>query len=118
MGESKKTDIWMPLYIGDYLSDTSHLDASRHGCYLLWMMHYWKKGPLPDDLEDLVGIGKLRGPDACSIAQALLEEFFFQNGDGRWHQKRIDAEKMLWSEKQRKAKERAEKAAKSRWDDA
>lgn len=113
-----KTDVWMPLYIGDYLSDTAHLDAARHGCYLLWIMHYWKKGPLPNNIEDLVGIGKLRGPDACSIAQALLEEFFFLNGDGRWHQSRVDVEKEKSNEKQRNAQERAEKAAKARWGDS
>jgi uncharacterized protein YdaU (DUF1376 family) len=116
MGQN--SDIWMPLYIGDYLADTSHLDAARHGCYLLWIMHYWKKGPLPNDIEDLVGIGKLRGPDACSIAQALLEEFFYLNGDGRWHKNRIDEEKAKSVEKQRKALERASAAAKARWGDS
>ena len=111
----KNAGIWMPLYIGDYLADTMHLDAARHGCYLLWIMHYWKHGPLPNDLQELVSIGRLCGQDACSIAQALLEQFFFLNGDGRWHKARIDAEREKSLEKQKKAIEKAEKAANARW---
>ena len=94
-----KVDIWMPLYIGDILADTSHLDAERFGCYMLWLMHYWRKGPLADDVLDLVAIGKLRRKDAPSIAQALLDEFFAKNGDGKWHQKRADLEISKWQDK-------------------
>ncbi len=110
-----KADIWMPLYIGDYLADTSHLDAERHGCYLLWMMRYWRKGPLPDDLPDLVNSGRLIGTNAPSIAQALLNEFFTKNGDGLWHQKRQDIEIVKWQGKKLKAQEKATAAAAARW---
>jgi uncharacterized protein YdaU (DUF1376 family) len=113
-----KADIWMPLYIGDYLADTSHLDAERHGCYLLWMMHYWRKGPLTSNLSDLVSIGRLRGNNASSIAQALLEEFFSMNGDGLWHQKRQDVERAKWQGKRADAVEKAKKAAAGRWGNA
>ena len=110
-----KTDIWMPLYVGDFLADTSHLDAERSGCYLLWLMHYWRKGPLTANVNDLVGIGKLRGDDAPSIAQALLVEFFKLEDDGLYHQKRSDREIAKWPGKRLKAKEKASIAAKTRW---
>ena len=110
-----KPDIWMPLYIGDILADTSHLDAQRFGCYMLWLMHYWRKGPLDAEISDLIAIGKLRGKDAPSIAQAMLKEFFTKNGDGRWHQKRADIEIAKWQDKSLVAKEKAKKAAEGRW---
>lgn len=110
-----KTDIWMPLYIGDILADTSHLDAERFGCYMLWLMHYWRKGPLSGNIPDLVGIGKLRCSDAPSIAQALLIEFFVKNGDSKWHQKRADLEIAKWQDKSLKAQEKAKAAAEARW---
>ena len=115
---SEKTDIWMPLYIGDYLADTSHLDAERHGCYLLWMFHYWRKGPLTANLDDLISIGRLRSENASSIAQALLGEFFTLAEDSRWHQKRQDAEREKWQQKKLSAVEKAKKAAAGRWHDA
>ena len=112
-----KTDIWMPLYIGDYLADTSHLTAEQSGAYLHLLMHYWRKGPFPPD-ANFCAIAKLTGPDASSIAQALLLEFFTMNGDGYWHQKRQDIERQKWQQKKIGATEKAAKAAAARWKDA
>lgn len=88
-----KTDIWMPLYIGDYLADTTMLDAEQSGCYLHWLMCYWRTGPLEDDLPALIQIGKLRSSDAREIALGILQKFFFKDENGRWRQKRIDQER-------------------------
>lgn len=113
--EVLKADIWMPLYIGDYLKDTQHLDAQRHGCYLLWLFHQWTRGALPNSVDDLISIGHLRGSDAPSIAQALLNEFFIQGDDGLWRQGRVEREKIVWESKRLKRKEKAENAANLRW---
>lgn len=78
---------WMPLYVGDYLGDTGHLSTTQHGAYLLLMMHYWKKGELPDDDKQLAAITKL--PMRIWLdSRETLQAFFY---DG-WHHKRIDEE--------------------------
>ena len=78
---------WMPLYVGDYLGDTGHLTTTQHGAYLLLLMHYWRKGELPDDDRQLSKIAKLPLRTWCEY-RATLQDFFY---DG-WKHKRIDAE--------------------------
>jgi len=77
----------MPLYVGDYLGDTGHLTTAQHGAYLLLMMHYWRKGELPDDDRQLSKITKLPLKTWCDY-RPILRDFFH---DG-WRHKRIDAE--------------------------
>jgi len=77
----------MPLYVGDYLGDTGHLTTAQHGAYLLLMMHYWRKGELPDDDRQLSKITKLPLKTWCEYRPTLQD--FFHSG---WRHKRIDAE--------------------------
>jgi uncharacterized protein YdaU (DUF1376 family) len=89
---------WMPLYVGDYLGDTGHLTTTQHGAYLLLMMHYWRKGELPDDDRQLSKIAKLPLKTWCDY-RATLQDFFYEG----WKHKRIDAElaKMMRVSEQR-----------------
>ena len=66
---------WMPLYVGDYLGDTGHLTTAQHGAYLLLMMHYWRKGELPDDDRQLSKITKLP-LKTWSDYRPVLQQFF------------------------------------------
>lgn len=79
---------WMPLYIRDYLADTAHLRAAQSGAYLHLIMHYWQRGSLPDDDDQLAAIAKM--PDKEWRQNRPLIEAFFQPG---WKHPRIDAEK-------------------------
>jgi uncharacterized protein YdaU (DUF1376 family) len=78
---------WMPLYIADYLKDTTHLGALESGAYLHLIMDYWTNGGLPSDERQLARIAKLTDKEwkAC---RATLQAFFH---DG-WKHKRIDQE--------------------------
>lgn len=52
-------DHWMRFHVGDYLADTMHLSTFQHGIYILLIMHYFKRGPLPDDERVLMRIAKV-----------------------------------------------------------
>jgi uncharacterized protein YdaU (DUF1376 family) len=78
---------WMPLYIGDYLSKTSHLRAAQSGAYLHLLMHYWQYESLPDDDAQLASIARVTGSQ-WSKMRAVIQQFFY---DG-WKHKRVDEE--------------------------
>lgn len=108
-----KTDIWMPLYIGDYLADTAYLTTEQHGAYLLLIMAYWRNGPPPDNDAILAGLTRLT-PDAWSNARAVLERYFVIQ-DGVWAHARIDREIEIAQKNRAAAREKAARAASSRW---
>ena len=106
----------MPLYIGDYLADTSRLTTEQHGAYLLLLMDYWRSGKLPDNDQVLAQICKLN-PDAWSNAKAMLIQFFSIE-QGFWIHKRVEQEMVEAKVNQNKKHERAVKAAEARWKNA
>lgn len=115
MASSKaKTDVWMPLYIADYLADTNRLTTLQHGAYMLLIMDYWRNGVLPDDDSILAQITKMQ-PDAWSIARASLEKFFSIE-NGQWFHGRIESEIAKAGVNSQKAHDRAVKAAAARWE--
>jgi len=77
----------MSLHVGDYLKDTTHLDATMHGAYLLLIMHYWAKGSLPDDDVQLAMIARM-SLTRWRKARPILQAFFY---DG-WRHKRVERE--------------------------
>lgn len=111
-----KADIWMPLYIGDYLADTMHLTTEQHGAYLLLIMSYWRNGgPLPNNDQQLSAICRL-GPNAWSNAQAMLKHFFDSESlPGYWVHSRIEKEMLEAEKNKHKRVVKAQKAAEARW---
>ncbi len=86
-----KSNVWMPLYVGDYLADTMHLNAEEHGAYLLLLMHYWRTGPLPDTARALAGIARVSADSWAGDLGDTVRAFFRAEG-GRLHHGRVDAE--------------------------
>lgn len=94
----------MPLYIGDYLSDTIGLTNSQHGAYLLSMMAYWRKGESLTCSELKAACGK----DFTRVA------LFYTSDGGRWHHKRIDLELENARQRIKAAKEQTQAALNKR----
>nr|WP_315596108.1 DUF1376 domain-containing protein [uncultured Cupriavidus sp.] len=89
--KEKRADVWMPLYISDYLADTSHLSAAEHGAYLLMLMHAWvNQGRLPVDDERLRRIARMDSKDWRDSGAELRGFFYEQDSALRHH--RVDAE--------------------------
>lgn len=75
----------MPIHIGDFLRDTSHLRAAGIGSYVLLLFHHWSTGDLPDDDEQLSAIARLT-PAEWKKFKPILEKFF---GPG-WRHGRVE----------------------------
>jgi len=108
-----KVDIWMPLYIADYMADTAYLTTEQSGAYLHLLMAYWRNGPPPDNDAILASITKL-SPNAWSIARPVLEAFF-NIMDGAWLNKRLEQELSKAKTNRSTSHDKAVKAAQARW---
>lgn len=108
-----KNDAWMPLYIGDYLSDTMHLTCEQSGAYLHLIMHYWRAGSLPNNDVALAQIARLQLRAWKAHRETIAA--FFQVSASHWKHKRIDAERKRSAEVKERYVERAQKGAAKRW---
>lgn len=78
---------WIPIYIADYLKDTTHLGALESGAYLHLIMDYWQNAGLPTEDRLLARIAKMTDKE-WKVSKVILQAFFH---DG-WKHKRIDKE--------------------------
>jgi len=84
---------YMKLYWGAFLADTTHLNATETGAYLMLIAHYWQHGGLPDDDRKLATVARLKLRQYTKMKPTLAA--FFQPG---WRHKRIDRELQLADE--------------------
>lgn len=81
-----KTDIWMALYVGDFLKSTLALNTRQVGAYMLLRMEYWQRqGSLPDDDEELAVITRMTLKDWLKDRPKLTRYFEIKNGQWILH---------------------------------
>ncbi|NVM91105.1 uncharacterized protein YdaU (DUF1376 family) [Variovorax sp. SG517] len=112
----KKTDIWMPLYIGEYVADTMTFTTEQHGAYMLLLMACWKaKGTLPTDDESLVSITKLPAARWRAMKVKVMAKFDL-SADGLTMVQKRSSKEIAKAEKVSAARSSAGKAgAAKRW---
>ena len=110
---SEKADIWMPLYIGDYLAATQHLTTEESGAYLHLLMHAWKEGPLPVNEELLRRITRM-DRKRWTATWALLSPFF-QRTESGFVQKRLETERVAPGEQKDRRSQHGRAGANARW---
>lgn len=111
---TRKPDDWMPLHIGAYLADTTHLTRDQHGAYLLLLMAYWRKGEaLPADDGQLAAMAKAT-PAEWRKMRPIIGALFTEEG-GRWYQKRCEEELEKARGKMAAKSEAGRAGAQSRW---
>jgi uncharacterized protein YdaU (DUF1376 family) len=82
---------YIPLFVADYLADTSHLSTTEHGAYLLLIMNYWQRGSaLPAGDGQLCRIARLTAKEWAAVKPSIAP--FFEDVDGEWRHGRIEAE--------------------------
>jgi uncharacterized protein YdaU (DUF1376 family) len=91
---------WFPLYHGDYLRDTSDLSPSEHGIYLLLLMAFFGRGPLPDHITRLCRIAA--GADPEEVRGILTR--YWQRTPAGWINRRME---LVISEQRAKHERRA-----------
>src|SRR5690242_17296518 len=102
---------YMPWYHGDHLEDTAHLNHEQQWAYFLLINHYWAKGGLPDDDQQLACIARL--PLAKWAKMRPVIHAFFRDG---WKHGRVEIELATARERSATNRARARKAAKERWE--
>lgn len=104
---------WFPLYVGDYIRDTSRLTTEQHGAYFLLLLDEWANGPLPTDDDQLALIARVppqRWPNVWRIVSG-----FFRLDDGHLVNPRLEAERSRVERAQRKKSDAGRGGAVAKW---
>lgn len=81
-----------PIWVDDYLGDTTTLSCIEHGAYFLLLINMWRqKGSLPDDRTKLMRLLRCDGRQYQSI-RANVIDVYFTSEDGVLTNQRLSRE--------------------------
>lgn len=110
MPADTRVDVYLPLYVRDFLTSTIGWTAEERGHYLTLLMIQWDRGCLPADLADLerlsAGVGK---------CWSVLSEKFPVCEDGTRRNAKLEEHRCRCVEIREKRSQAAKSAASGRW---
>jgi len=72
---------YMPLFVGDYLADTTHLTCTEHGAYMLLLMSMWRAGgALPNEPKKLARFARCTAGQWARMNDTIMAFFEVEGG--------------------------------------
>ncbi len=94
-----------PHHIGDYDSDTAHLEWAEDMAYTrLLRLYYRTERPIPSDIVEACRLVRARSKDERKAVDSVLREFFQLTDEG-WRNTRADQEIERYQEKAKRNRE-------------
>lgn len=106
-------NIWMPLFIGDFLRDTMGMTNEKIGALVLLYIRYWTNGPLKDDDEALSRIVRVKLDEWLMIKEEIMS--FFELEGEHWTHHHLEEQYQRWSATHAKKSEAGKKGAAARY---
>jgi uncharacterized protein YdaU (DUF1376 family) len=85
MSDDLRVDVYMPLYVRDFLTSTFGWTAEERGHYLTLLMLSWDRGGLPSELEQLERLSP-----GVTAAWPMLADKFPLSDDGQRRNLRLE----------------------------
>lgn len=110
MSADTKVDVYMPLYVRDFLTSTIGWTAEERGHYLTLLMLQWDRGSLPAEINDLERLS----PGVCQCWSILAGKFPVCE-DGTRQNAKLEEHRRRCVEIREKRSQAAKSAASGRW---
>lgn len=110
MSADTRVDVYLPLYVRDFLTSTIGWTAEERGHYLTLLMIQWDRGSLPAEAEDLERLSP--GVRQC---WSVLAGKFPVSDDGTRRNAKLEEHRTRCVEIREKRSQAAKSAASGRW---
>jgi uncharacterized protein YdaU (DUF1376 family) len=112
MAADTKVDVYLPLYVRDFLTSTIGWTAEERGHYLTLLMIQWDRGSLPNDPADMERLS----PGVSKCWPVLVTKFPAADDGSRRNQK-LEEHRTRCVEIREKRSKAGKSAAAGRWQD-
>lgn len=107
-------DLYLPLYVGDFLRSTMEWTIQEKGAYLYLLSLQWANRSLPEAVKDIARMAGCSPQELKRLWPRLESKFPIGEG-GRRQNLRLERHRELVVLEQERRVERARKAAEARW---